>query len=302
MKAGVSRAREADPAIDRLLDQFHAQTPIRAGSLIVTLFGDAILPRGGTLSLASITTIMRAFRIGEGLVRTAMSRLVHEGLFDRISVGRNSFFRLSKDGETLFSDAARRIYGAPPQDWNGVLTLALLDSSDRQILRAQLASEDFAQLTPDLMIAVATTADAPGGALFLQVQPKAEDAKRLAFKAWPLNQLGGRYASFQDKFRPLLDRSGGQLQALDALIARILLIQDYRRIVLRDPLLPLPLLPDAWPGCEARRLCATLYHNFLPRSEEWLSAHATTVEGPLPPPAESQARRFSAILPTRSVT
>ncbi|HKH34355.1 MAG TPA: hypothetical protein VKA80_09390, partial [Beijerinckiaceae bacterium] len=37
-----------------LLDAFHARTPIRAGSLIVTIFGDAVAPRGGELSLASL--------------------------------------------------------------------------------------------------------------------------------------------------------------------------------------------------------------------------------------------------------
>jgi len=31
--------------VESLLDAFHGRTPIRAGSLIVTVFGDAVVPR-----------------------------------------------------------------------------------------------------------------------------------------------------------------------------------------------------------------------------------------------------------------
>src|SRR5687767_8359362 len=74
--------RRRMPLSPPLLDAFHARTPIRAGSLIVTIFGDAVAPRGGELSLASLVEIMAAFRIGAGVVRTALSRLVAEGWFE----------------------------------------------------------------------------------------------------------------------------------------------------------------------------------------------------------------------------
>ena len=54
--------------VETLLDAFHERTPIRAGSLIVTVFGDAVVPRGGVLSLSSLHDIMRAFRISDTLV------------------------------------------------------------------------------------------------------------------------------------------------------------------------------------------------------------------------------------------
>jgi phenylacetic acid degradation operon negative regulatory protein len=53
---------------------------------------------------------------------------------------------------------------------------------------------------------------------------------------------------------------------------RILLIHDYRRIVLRDPRLPSGLLPPDWPGLPARALCARLYAALAPASERWLDA------------------------------
>src|SRR3954453_4707232 len=139
-----------------LLIQFHARTPIRAGSLIVTLFGDAIVPRGGRLALASLLEIMRAFRVSETLVRTAMSRLVAEGLFERKKIGRNTFYSLSPPGEQAFAEAAGKIYGAPREDWDGRVDLVLLEGSavERAGARARWQARGYGSLTPDLMIGV----------------------------------------------------------------------------------------------------------------------------------------------------
>ena len=78
---------------------------MRAWSLIVTLYGDAIVPRGGSLWLGSLTDIMVLFRIDAGHVRTAMSRLTADGWLERVKVGRNSYYRLSRRGQGSFSEA-----------------------------------------------------------------------------------------------------------------------------------------------------------------------------------------------------
>ena len=70
---------------------------------------------------------------------------------------------------------------------------------------------------------------------------------------------------------------------LDALVVRLLLVHEYRRAVLKDPLLPADLLPEDWPGAAARDLCATIYRTVAPAAEAWLDANATTDTGPLPP-------------------
>src|SRR3712207_509610 len=139
--------------VESLLDRFHERTPIRAGSLIVTVFGDAVVPRGGVLSLTSLHEIMRAFRISDTLVRTALSRLVSEGWFDRWKVGRNSYYRLTPHGQEAFAQATRRIYADPPLDWRGAFDLLLLENVlDRGALRAALAEAGYGALGPDLLI------------------------------------------------------------------------------------------------------------------------------------------------------
>jgi phenylacetic acid degradation operon negative regulatory protein len=78
----------------------------------------------------------------------------------------------------------------------------------------------------------------------------------------------------------------------DAFTARILLIHHYRRVVLRDPLLPTALLPTDWPGRAARMLCGEIYRALLPASEQWLDRHGSNEDGALPKAAAELARRF----------
>jgi phenylacetic acid degradation operon negative regulatory protein len=279
-----------------LLDRFHARTPIRAGSLIVTLFGDAIVPRGGQLALASLLEIMRAFRVSETLVRTAMSRLVAEALFERKKIGRNTFYALSEPGEQAFAEAARKIYGAAPEHWDGRFDLVLLEgsASERAEARARWQASGYGSLTPDLMIGL--EGNLAGAGLHLRAEPSAaETARRLPGRAWPLDELAARYRNFNAMFartrEALLGR--GSPDALACLVVRILLVHEYRRIVLRDPLLPRPLLPEDWSGRQARDLCAAIYAVVADPADRWLSGHAVDEGGPLPPPGQPMSGRFS---------
>ena len=277
-----------------LIDHFHARTPIRAGSLVVTVFGDAVVPRGGVLSLESLLAITRAFRIGDGVVRTALSRLVADNWFQRWKLGRNSFYRLTESGAAAFARATARIYGPPAPAWSGTFDLLVLDGAGD--LRTELASAGYGSLGPDLMIGITPTAGAGEGMLRLAARPDdASTARRLAARAWPVAEVAELYARFTTTFAA----AGGAVAAhppvgLDALVLRILLVHEYRRAVLKDPLLPSDLLPEEWPGAAARDLCAAVYRAVAPAAEAWLDANATTDSGPLPPPGPDFAARFAA--------
>jgi phenylacetic acid degradation operon negative regulatory protein len=71
------------------------------------------------------------------------------------------------------------------------------------------------------------------------------------------------------------------------------MIHHYRRVVLRDPLLPTALLPSDWPGRAARKLCGEIYRGLLPASEQWLDRHGSNENGPLPAGGKELARRFA---------
>jgi len=287
----------ASAPVNRLLDGFHARRPVRAWSLIVTLYGDAIVPRGGNLWLGSLTEIMALFRIDAGHVRTAMSRLTADGWLERIRIGRNSYYRLSKRGVGSFTAATRRIYFPQPATFGGKVTLALLgpDVSDRGSIRGVLEEAGFAALSPTSYVAAGPERDLTSLNGVHVLTAEASDARTLAAAAWKLDQLAQAYQHFVarfSRFETALD-GRGELDGADAVIARTLLIHDFRRAVLRDPGLPAALLPPDWPGASARHLAARLYGRLVTPSERYLDAHATRQDGPLPKPEAAFLQRFA---------
>jgi phenylacetic acid degradation operon negative regulatory protein len=284
--------------LSRIIDQLKHE-PSRTGSIIITVFGDAIMPRGGAVWLGTLLAFFAGLDIAGNVVRTAMSRLTAEGWFARSKVGRNSFYRLERKGEQTFAAATRHIYDPPPSEWNGHFDLLLISSAEaREVARDALKNAGFGSPLPGVFVAPAglpVPAEAEG-AIRLDASADPDMARRLLTESWALDRTAEAYLKFTASFAPLqawLSRHA-ELSETDAFIARILLIHHYRRIVLRDPLLPVELLPQDWPGREARALCGTIYRTLLPASERWLDAHATDENGPLPPAGEGLARRFEA--------
>ena len=77
-----------------------------------------------------------------------------------------------------------------------------------------------------------------------------------------------------------------------AFLLRVLLIHDYRRLLLRDPELPDVLLPTDWPGQKARLLCKELYRRLLAPSERHLDSHLQLATGEIPPASSLIHERF----------
>jgi phenylacetic acid degradation operon negative regulatory protein len=64
-----------------------------------------------------------------------------------------------------------------------------------------------------------------------------------------------------------------------AFLLRMLLIHDYRRLLLRDPELPDALLPEDWSGRQARVLCKELYKQIEAASERYLDKTLCLADG-----------------------
>jgi phenylacetic acid degradation operon negative regulatory protein len=283
------------------LDRFHAERPVRAWSLITTLYGDAIVPRGGSLWLGSLTEIMALFRIDAGHVRTAMSRLTADGWLDRVKIGRNSYYRLSKRGEGAFIEATQRIYFAHTPAFDGRLKVALLGPGvdDRSAVRPALQAAGFVPLSPTAYVAFSDSASRLriNDGVFLLTADAGNEMRALAAAAWKLDPIVEAYRAFIDRFAPLDAQLARHttMQGGDALVTRTLLIHAFRRIVLRDPGLPAALLPSDWPAVEARALAARIYRRVVLDSEAFLDAHAVNEVGALRPPEPAFAARFSSI-------
>src|SRR6187551_1392203 len=240
------------PQLARIIQQLKRE-PSRTGSIVITVFGDAIVPRGGSVWLGTLLEFFEQLDTDPSVVRTAMSRLTADGWFERHKIGRNSFYRLVQSGRQTFDIATKHIYGPPATDWTGRFELLLIgNGEDRDVSRESLKNAGFGSPLPGVWVApsgVPVPAEA-AGAIRLEVSAEDDSGRRLLSASWPLDRTADAYLKFMKTFEPLraaLAR-GTDLSEADAFTARILLIHHYRRVVLRDPLLPESLLPADWPG------------------------------------------------------
>ena len=297
------------------LEDFCRQRPLRAGSLIVSAFGDAVLPYGGRLWLGSLIRLLRPCGLNERQVRTAVFRLVRDEWLHPESVGRRADYCLTAVGRRRFEAAARHIYAAEAPRWDGrwrlLLVLGERPVKEREQLRKALFWQGFGAFGSDCFVhpgadlaavceALAGPAGAPCPGLLPLLAAEADCGlpacnAELVAQAWNLPALAASYAGFLALYRPLAERLATTLPSDEqALRLRLLLIHDYRRLLLRDPQLPAALLPADWPGEQARRLCAALYRQLLAPSEAALAATLSLADGRRPHPDGSAAGRFQA--------
>src|SRR5215470_13037392 len=131
------------PPLTRIIDQLKRE-PSRTGSIVITVFGDAIVPRGGSVWLGTLLEFFKTLDIDGGVVRTAMSRLASDGWLTRSKVGRNSFYQLAETGRQTFDIATRHIYDPPPSDWTGRFELLLIgNAAERETSREALKNAGF---------------------------------------------------------------------------------------------------------------------------------------------------------------
>jgi len=263
---------------------------LRAWSLAVSFLGDCIVPRGGDVGMATITEVLAAFGVESGVTRTSMSRLASDGWVTRQKVGRNSFYSLTPIALAESEAATRRIYAARhPQDpcsWRIYLGGGL-PKVEQARLRAALRRRGAADLGAHVYLLPAGEAPRDAGhAIALDADPlPAAEARLLVERAFDLAALAEDYTRFVAAFAPVRDSlgAGRKFSGIDALAMRVFVIHCFRRIVLRDPLIPAPYLPENWPGIAARESAAAIWRALFRASEAWLDANAASAYGPLPP-------------------
>jgi phenylacetic acid degradation operon negative regulatory protein len=290
------RIAMATHPLSRIIGRFKRE-PSRTGSLIITFHGDAILPRGGSVWLGTLLRFLAMLEIDGGVVRTAVSRLAADGWLARDKVGRKSFYRLAPTGRERFELAVQHVYNPRSAAWDGRLDLLLIgNGTDREAARAALGEAGFGSPMPGVWVAPSGTVvpSVAAGAIRLDVAASSETGRRLIDESWSLDAMAGAYRDFLKTFAPLEGWIGSADAPSpdDAMLARVLLIHHYRRVLLRDPLLPEALLPPDWPARGAREFCGRVYRALLPASEQWLDLYGASVDGALPPPGPELGARF----------
>ena len=107
-----------------------------------------------------------------------------------------------------------------------------------------------------------------------------EQDRQLISTGWDLAELAQGYRRFVAGFDPVREilACGVELSAELAFVVRSLLIHEYRKIHLRDPLLPRGLLPQDWIGAAAYEVCQDLYRRVYAAAEVHLSTQRSELE------------------------
>ncbi len=301
-------------AVQQLVEDFCQQRPIRAGSLIITVYGDSIAPRGGTVWLGSLINILEPLGLNQRLVRTSVFRLAKEDWLISEQIGRRSYYSLTGSGRRRFEKAFKRVYAPVLPDWDGrwcIVLTSQIDSELRKPVKEELGWLGFGNIAPGVM--AHPTVDMTELQTTLKDLNALEDAiifdtykqdlissrplRLLVKDCWNLDELSESYKQFLNKFRPIWNdlKNADQLDPEDCFLVRTLLIHEYRRVLLRDPQLPEELLPSDWEGTAARLLCRNLYRLVTERTEQHLSSYLETAEGPLPDASPSFYKRFGGL-------
>lgn len=300
--------------LSQLISRFQERTPIRASSLIITLYGDAIEPHGGTVWLGSLIKALEPMGINERLIRTSIFRLTKDGWLTAEKVGRRSYYSLTGAGRRRFEKAFKRVYSINLPAWDGawcLVVLSQLSAEKRKQVREELEWMGFGAISPTVLAtprcdkaeltSTLQDLDALDDSIVLETRSQellASRAMRLQVRdSWNIEELGRHYSEFITLFRPLWQalREQDSLDAQDCFLARVLLVHEYRRLLLRDPQLPDELLPGDWEGRAARQLCRNIYRMVFSEAERWLNDVLETADGPLPDAGEGFYKRFGGL-------
>ncbi|MFU0508418.1 PaaX family transcriptional regulator C-terminal domain-containing protein, partial [Acinetobacter baumannii] len=280
--------------IQQIIDSVVKNETLSGTSLISTIFGDSVLHRGGNISLASLIQLLELFGFNDRAVRTSVFRLVKNDWLCSDKIGRTSFYRITDSSRSTYLQAEQRIYNDQMKEWDhywDLILMSSLDTENKALLKKELEWLGFANISTNLM--------AYPGCNRIELQRLLVDLNMseqvVVFKAetlqlfnnsvdtigrmlrtnWPIDELRQRYLQFLDIFREigvLLMQENEQLEPVQAFQIRTLLIHYYRRILLKDPALPLELLPTDWPAISARTLSMNIYKKvFEPADEYFLS-------------------------------
>ena len=279
---------------DDLVALLHEGGHVKVWSLIVTIFGDAILPRGGTVSALMLKRLTGMLGVSDGARRTALSRLAADGWVETARVGRHAFYRLVEEGRETFERASARIYAPPrhdpsrPGEGAERIVAVLPEGAD-----AEAVALTHAGLRLDARTVLFDADAATRQALVnMDAAVLRGDARLPAWVAGAAReaQFPAHHAPL-DAFRFLPERMAPR----EAMVARTVLVHLWRRQALRERDLPAGLADE-----EDRDLVARTYRRLLAPSEAWLDEHATGPRGPLPA-SDAVRHRFSVqVLPERA--
>lgn len=250
---------------------------MRPETLLLTLFGDHVLDRGIAVSTGGVLGVLGRLGVGEHTTRATLARMTRRDLLRTVRRGRRAFLALTEHGTAVLRDGQRKLDGdVVERHWDGrwtLLTFSVPESrrADRHALRTRLGWFGFGMLRSGLWVSTSTTDIAPALAE-LDLLEHAEvfraeafmwtDPARVAKEAWNLTEIATGYGEFLRRW------DNGADDYLDDLARRVELGAEWLSLIRRDPVLPLALLPQGWPGVPAVTLFRALRQQWARQADK----------------------------------
>lgn len=250
-----------------------------ARSLLMTVLGEFVLPRGAPAWTSTLIEVLGKFGIEEKSARQALARTSAEGWLYTERQGRRVRWLLTEPGRRLLTEGAERIYSfgrsARPWDKQWLVLLVSVPETKRDLrhrLRTQLSWAGFG--SPSAGVWVCPNSDRQSEAeSILDALDLADEAmsfvatygsigheESLVNEAWDLRAVAEHYEEFVAAFADVAPATPDE-----TLLAQTRLVHEWRRFPLLDPQLPEELLPAQWSG----KTAAELFHR---RHAQWREA------------------------------
>jgi len=247
-----------------------------APSLLLTVLGEFVHPRGGQVWTGTLVQALSALGVEPKSARQALARTAAEGLLSSDRQGRRVRWTLTEAGARLLEEGTQRIYGfmREPHRWDGqwlVLTVGVPESQRqlRHRMRTKLTWAGLGSPAPGVWVVPDAAKEAAVRELVTELgladrafawigrSAGIGDPAKVIRAAWDLDDVEKRYQEFVDRFSAMPAETDR-----DAFVRQVQLIEEWRRFPFHDPDLPAELLDHDWPGPAA----AAVFHD---RRNRW---------------------------------
>lgn len=260
---------------------------------VVTLLADYTLSTRASLPSAAIVAFLADAGVTSAGARAALSRLARRGILERTKQGRHSAYSLTPAAAAKLSFGGQAIVAAATetpwdQQWTLIaFSLAQDEAARRRELRSRLRWLGFAPLYDGLWVSSrgltehsrAQLAGLTFGAMTVFQARHAEVGSTISrdpLEAWDTTAIHQQYQSLIHQWQPLLQRmQAATIDGAEAVGIRTEVMNNYRRLPVIDPDLPLELLPPGWLRVPTRELFVQLYDGLAAPAQQYVRTVAS---------------------------
>jgi phenylacetic acid degradation operon negative regulatory protein len=235
----------------------YAHEGLRTQTLLFTFIGHHVMPSVGRTPVGTKTFLTLLERLGVSINR---------GFLERTQIGRNAWYSMTDELETLLTEGGQRLFtppvrDIPPDSWT-LLSFSIPEAQrrNRYSLRAALGWNGFGALRDGLWVAPGEVDVAPlverlglEGHVdaFVARSVAPTDAAEIVRRAWQVDEVAERYREFTRRWL-----EGGPDETT-SLARQTLLLTEWQQMLVADPQLAVGHLPDEWPAMAAFELFRT---------------------------------------------